>query len=58
MNIDYLGLMDRSSDFKPTEIIIFIVGGVTYEEAKVVADLNAKGANIVIGGTNLISSKL
>lgn len=45
---------------KPTEIIIFIVGGATYEEAKAVAELNRKGLgyNIVLGGTNIINSKL
>jgi len=49
---------ERPSEIKPTEIIIFIVGGATYEEAKAVAELNKKGYNIVLGGTNIINSKL
>jgi hypothetical protein len=31
---------------------------VTYEEAKFVAEINKKGGSIVIGGTNIINSKL
>ena len=34
------------------------MGGITYEEAKFVAELNKKGANILLGGTNIINSKL
>lgn len=49
---------EKPSEIKADEIIIFFVGGVTYEEAKAVADLNKKGANIIIGGTNVINSKL
>jgi len=49
---------NRPSEIKPTEIIIFIVGGATFEEAKAVAELNKKGYNIVLGGTNIINSKL
>lgn len=48
----------RPAEIKPTEIIIFIVGGATFEEAKAVAELNRKGYNIVLGGTNIINCKL
>jgi len=34
------------------------VGGATFEEAKVVAELNKKGERIILGGTNIINSKL
>jgi len=38
---------------RPQDIIVFVVGGATYEEAKMVAGLNAStpGVRIVLGGT-------
>ncbi|KAK0621307.1 Sec1-like protein [Bombardia bombarda] len=38
---------------KPQDVIVFIVGGVTYEEAKMVAGVNASspGVRVVLGGT-------
>jgi len=42
---------------KPTEIIIFIVGGATFEEAREISELNRKGATILLGGTHLLNSK-
>ncbi|KAK3375076.1 Sec1-like protein [Podospora didyma] len=38
---------------KPQDIIVFIVGGATYEEAKMVATINASspGVRVVLGGT-------
>lgn len=43
---------------KPQDIILFIVGGVTFEEAKTVSQLNASspGVRIVIGGTSVHNS--
>lgn len=40
---------------KPQDIIVFIIGGATYEEAKTVAGLNAStpGVRIVLGGTTI-----
>ncbi|PHH77592.1 hypothetical protein CDD82_3454 [Ophiocordyceps australis] len=40
---------------KPQEIIVFMVGGCTYEEAKAVAGINAStpGVRIVLGGTTV-----
>ncbi|KAG7882689.1 hypothetical protein KL938_003112 [Ogataea parapolymorpha] len=40
------------------ELVIFIVGGVTYEEARLVAELNQlnPGLKIVIGGTHILDS--
>ena len=43
---------------KPQDIIVFIVGGATYEEAKMVAQVNASipGVRVVLGATNLHNS--
>ncbi|KAK2867829.1 hypothetical protein FQN49_003427 [Arthroderma sp. PD_2] len=43
---------------KPQDIIIFMVGGVTYEEAKMVAQVNASspGIRVVLGGTSIHNS--
>ncbi|KAI0476999.1 Sec1-like protein [Xylaria cf. heliscus] len=40
---------------KPQDIIVFIVGGATYEEAKTVAGINASspGVRVVLGGTTI-----
>ena len=43
---------------KPQDIIVFMVGGTTYEEAKMVAQVNASspGVRVVLGGTNVHNS--
>ena len=43
---------------KPQDIIIFMVGGTTYEEAKCVAQVNASvaGVRVVLGGTSVHNS--
>ncbi|KAF2199290.1 vacuolar protein sorting-associated protein 45 [Delitschia confertaspora ATCC 74209] len=43
---------------KPQDIIIFMVGGTTYEEAKMVAQANASspGVRVVLGGTTVHNS--
>lgn len=40
---------------KPQDIIVFMVGGATYEEAKTVASINesSPGVRIVLGGTTI-----
>lgn len=40
---------------KPQDIIVFMVGGATYEEAKMIAGINAStpGVRIVLGGTSI-----
>ncbi|KAH8909589.1 GIDA-domain-containing protein [Coniochaeta sp. PMI_546] len=40
---------------KPQDVIVFIVGGATYEEAKTVAGINAAtpGIRVVLGGTTV-----
>jgi len=43
---------------KPQDIVVFIIGGATYEEAKMVAQVNASspGVRVVLGGTNMQNS--
>ncbi|KAF2490437.1 vacuolar protein sorting-associated protein 45 [Lophium mytilinum] len=43
---------------KPQDIIVFMVGGTTYEEAKMVAQVNASspGVRVVLGGTSVHNS--
>jgi vacuolar protein sorting-associated protein 45 len=43
---------------KPQDIVIFMVGGTTYEEAKMVAQVNASspGVRVVLGGTMVHNS--
>ena len=43
---------------KPQDIIVFMVGGTTYEEAKMVAQVNASypGVRVVLGGTSIQNS--
>ena len=43
---------------KPQDIIVFMVGGVTYEEARMVAQVNASvpGVRVVLGGTTVHNS--
>lgn len=43
---------------KPQDIIVFVIGGVTYEEAKMVAQVNASspGVRVVLGGTSVHNS--
>ena len=40
---------------KPQDIIVFIIGGATYEEAKMVAQVNASfpGVRVVLGATTI-----
>jgi vacuolar protein sorting-associated protein 45 len=40
---------------KPQDVVVFIIGGATYEEAKMVAGMNASipGVRVVLGGTTV-----
>lgn len=40
---------------KPQDIIVFMIGGATYEEAKMIAGINATtpGVRVVLGGTSM-----
>lgn len=56
--VDYPSLTTISSKERPQEIIVFIVGGATYEEALHVAQLNASNnsVRVVLGGTTVHNS--
>ena len=43
---------------RPQDIIVFMAGGTTYEEAKLVAQVNANtpGVRVVLGGTAVLNS--
>ena len=43
---------------KPQDVVIFIVGGATYEEAKIVAQVNASspGVRVILGATSIHNS--
>lgn len=43
---------------KPQDIVVFLIGGVTFEEAKTVSQINASspGIRIVLGGTSVHNS--
>jgi vacuolar protein sorting-associated protein 45 len=41
----------------PTEIIVFVIGGTTYEEALAVHQLNQMGYKVVLGGTTVHNSE-
>ncbi|KAG6261444.1 hypothetical protein E4U47_008312 [Claviceps purpurea] len=44
-----------SAKDKPQDVIIFMIGGATYEEAKMIAGINAStpGVRVVLGGTSI-----
>ncbi len=48
-----------SRPFRPQDIIVFIIGGATYEEALTVYNLNRTmpGVRIVLGGTAIHNTK-
>ncbi|KAF2653740.1 vacuolar protein sorting-associated protein 45 [Lophiostoma macrostomum CBS 122681] len=48
-----------STKDKPQDVIVFIVGGTTYEESKMVAQVNASspGVRVVLGGTVVHNSR-
>ncbi|ORY86885.1 Sec1 family protein [Protomyces lactucae-debilis] len=54
---DYPGLSSLSRD-KPQDVIVCMIGGATYAEAKVVRDLNTQvpGCRFVLGGTTIPSA--
>ncbi|KAI4236048.1 MAG: hypothetical protein L6R40_006294, partial [Gallowayella cf. fulva] len=43
---------------KPQDIVVFMIGGATYEEAKMIAQINANspGVRVVLGGTTIHNS--
>lgn len=47
-----------STKDKPQDIVVFMIGGATFEEAKMVAGINAStpGVRVVLGGTSIHNS--
>ncbi|KID99130.1 vacuolar protein sorting-associated protein 45, partial [Metarhizium majus ARSEF 297] len=43
---------------KPQDVIVFVVGGATYEEAKMITGINATtpGVRVVLGGTSILNA--
>ena len=52
------GTSSSATRDKPQDVIVFVVGGATYEEAKMVAQVNASspGVRVVLGGTTVHNS--
>jgi vacuolar protein sorting-associated protein 45 len=44
---------------RPQDVVVFMVGGATYEEARMIAGMNAAtpGVRIVLGGTSTLNSE-
>ena len=54
----YINGIRGSKDAKPQEILVFIVGGITYEEARFVAQMNdsCQGVHVILGGNTILNS--
>jgi vacuolar protein sorting-associated protein 45 len=46
-----------NSKEKSSDIIVFMIGGVTFEEAGEVAMFNSQGFNVLLGGSTIHNSK-
>jgi len=53
------GSVVQASKERPQDIIVFMIGGTTYEEAKMIAGVNESmpGVRIVLGGTTVHNSE-
>ncbi|XP_073020919.1 vacuolar protein sorting-associated protein 45 homolog [Primulina eburnea] len=58
-DVDYPYVGNHFQQARPQEVVIFIVGGTTYEEARSVALLNStnSGIRFILGGTAVLNSK-
>ncbi|KAF8103183.1 hypothetical protein N665_0188s0134 [Sinapis alba] len=58
-DVDYPFVGDHFQQGRPQEVVIFMVGGTTYEEARSVALQNAtnSGIRFILGGTAVLNSK-
>lgn len=56
-DIDYPFVGNHFQQGRPQEIVVFIIGGTTYEEAKTVALFNATSSTrVILGGTKILNS--
>jgi len=55
----YYPLIESNPRDRPQDVIIFFVGGATYEEAKLVAQMNStwQGVRFLLGGTTVHNSQ-
>jgi hypothetical protein len=53
------GSVAQASKERPQDIIVFMIGGTTYEESKMIASVNETmpGVRIVLGGTTVHNSE-
>lgn len=53
------GSVTQAIKERPQDIIVFMIGGTTYEEAKMIAGINETmpGVRIVLGGTSILNSE-
>nr|XP_043615161.1 vacuolar protein sorting-associated protein 45 homolog [Erigeron canadensis] len=58
-DVDYPFVGNHFQQGRPQEVVIFIVGGTTYEESRSVALQNAfnSGIRFILGGSSLLNSK-
>ncbi|KAL0724289.1 hypothetical protein Bca4012_038888 [Brassica carinata] len=58
-DVDYPFVGDHFQQGRPQEVVIFMVGGTTYEESRSVALQNAtnSGIRFILGGTAVLNSK-
>lgn len=58
-DVDYPYVGNHFQQARPQEVVIFIVGGTTYEEARSVALMNStnSGLRFILGGTAVLNSK-
>ncbi|MED6209023.1 vacuolar protein sorting-associated protein 45 [Stylosanthes scabra] len=58
-DVDYPFVGNHFQQGRPQEVIIFIVGGTTYEESRCVALQNASniGIRFILGGSSILNSK-
>eukprot|EP01022_Parablepharisma_sp_SALTPOND_P020387 TRINITY_DN370_c3_g1_i1.p1 TRINITY_DN370_c3_g1~~TRINITY_DN370_c3_g1_i1.p1 ORF type:complete len:880 (+),score=79.34 TRINITY_DN370_c3_g1_i1:3525-6164(+) len=56
-DLDYPTFTTDAPKGSTTDIIVFIIGGATYQEAREVAQFNAQGCNVLLGSTNMHNSK-
>lgn len=53
-----IGIVDHKNVAHPQELVVFILGGITFEEARFVSQINksGQGINIILGGTKVLNS--
>ncbi len=56
----YINRTRGAKDAKPKEILVFIAGGITYEEARFVAQMNdsGQGVHVILGGNTVLNSSM